>query len=237
MTKAPVQELMAVLCAREVREGQAFGVGIQSQIAAAGAVLAKSLHAPGAPLLTRGLPKSELLLGTREPHQLAMQGKMDLFFLTPAQVDAAANVNFERVKQGDDWQNLSGAFAVPVYYSVVRRVVLLCPTHSPSVLVDKVDYITASGSPARREDRTGGLHKIITSKAVLVRAASTGALELESYHPGESVESVQAATGFELGVAANVHETRSVSADEKTCLETQVYPALAHMALSWRQTG
>ncbi|MFC5508608.1 hypothetical protein [Bosea massiliensis] len=224
---------MAVLCAREVRPDEIFGVGIQSTIATVGAVLAKNLHAPTARLVTRGLAGGELVAGAREPHALAMSGKMGLFFLTPAQVDGNLDVNFERLRKGDDWQTLSGAFAVPVYYSVVRRVVLLVPRHNPESLPAKVDYITASGSPAPRERRLGGPYRIITDKAVLGVDRERGGVTLLSYHPGESVESVRAATGFELHVADDVGETLLPTAEEKEVLASRVFPGFAPGSIPW----
>jgi glutaconate CoA-transferase subunit B len=52
-------------------------------------------------------------------------------------------------------------------------------------------------------------------------------LELASYHPGESVEGVQAQTGFPLIAREDVHETPAPSAEELRVLRTEVYPRLA----------
>jgi len=52
-------------------------------------------------------------------------------------------------------------------------------------------------------------------------------LVLHSYHPGQSVESVRAATGFELPSPAGVGETPAPTADELRVLRDDVYPLLA----------
>lgn len=229
-------EFMAVLCAREVRSTDIYGVGIQSLIAATGATLAKLSLQPHAKLISRGIPGAELVLGPREPHQLAMNGRLKLFFLTPAQIDAHANVNFERVRHNDgSWQELSGAFAVPVYYSTIERIVLLVPDHSPKVFRPNLDRITASGSPVAGEHRIGGLYRVLTNKAVLQWDKEQKRLEIIGYHPGESVQSIQAATGFEMAVSSQIHETQPISKTERDALDQLVYPALKNMALPWRK--
>ncbi len=239
MTKyQPVEELMAVLCAREVRPGEIFGVGIQSTIATVGAVLAKSLHAPSACLVTRGLKGGDIVSGAREPHALAMSGKMGLFFLTPAQVDAALDVNFERLRNADGgWQNLSGAFAVPVYYAVVRRVVLLVPKHDKRSLPQQVDYVTAKGFAGPREHRLGGPYRIISDKAVLGVDTAARRTELLSFHPGESVDSVRAATGFDLHVSSDVGETPAPTGEELRTLREIVFPSFAPGSIPWKKAA
>ncbi len=233
----PAEELMAVLCAREVRPDEIFGVGIQSTIATVGAVLAKSLHAPSARLATRGLKGGDIVSGAREPHALAMSGRMGLFFLTPAQVDANLDVNFEKLRTGDGWQNLSGAFAVPVYYAVVRRVVLLVPKHDTRSFPQQVDYVTAKGFAGPREHRLGGPYRIISDKAVLGVDTAARRMELLSFHPGESVDSVRAATGFDLYVSPDVKETALPTDDELHVLRETVFPSFAAGSIPWRKAA
>jgi glutaconate CoA-transferase subunit B len=110
-----------------------------------------------------------------------------------------------------------GAFGSAVLYPVVPRVILFRTEHSPRVFVRRVDFVSASGSPDR----------VITPLAVLGYDRRTRRLELDSYHPGQSIERVQAATGFQLPVRPTVHQTRPPTLTELAVLREQVYPALA----------
>ncbi len=162
---------------------------------------------------------------------------MGLFFLTPAQVDANLDVNFEKLRTADGWQNLSGAFAVPVYYAVVRRVVLLVPKHDKRSFPQQVDYVTAKGFAGPREHRLGGPYRIISDKAVLGVDTAAWRMELLSFHPGESVDTVRAATGFDLYVSPDVKETALPTDDELHVLRETVFPSFAAGSIPWRKAA
>src|SRR6202023_3091211 len=88
--------------------------------------------------------------------------------------------------------------------------------HSPRVFVPKLDFVTASGRP----------HLVVTSRAVLA-PGEDGLLEVVSWHPGETVAGVQAATGFELRVRRGASETRGPTAEELRTLREVVYTEMA----------
>jgi glutaconate CoA-transferase, subunit B len=227
------EEFMAILCAREIRNGERFGVGVESPIPLVGALLALNLSAPRARLASRGIPGGPLLVGSHEFTSLAQQGKVDLFFLGAVQIDEEANLNLQYVGQGANRKAFLGAFAAPIYYSVITRVVVFRTEHSPRVFVKRVDCVTAAGRTAPRARRRGGPSKIITPRAVLRVSPVTGRIEIESFHPGETVASVQDATGFALEVPADVRETAPPSQAEFETLNTVVYPRLGPSAVPW----
>jgi glutaconate CoA-transferase, subunit B len=86
-------------------------------------------------------------------------------------------------------------------YQAVPQVILFREEHSRRVLVPKVEFISAAGKPAA----------LVTGKAVF---GWDGRFVLKSFHPGESVESIRAATGFAFGVDASVMETARPSDDD-----------------------
>ena len=227
------EELMAVLCAREIRNGERFGVGVESPIPLVGALLAKQLLAPSAILASRSVPGGPLLVGSHEFTSLAQRGKIGLFFLSAVQIDEQANINLQYVVRKGERKRFMGAFAAPVYYSVVRRIVLFRAEHSPRVFVKKVDCVTAAGRAGQRERRQGGPSKIITSRAVLRIDPAGGAIELESFHPGETPETIREATGFPLHVPSDVHETTPLSEAEAGALRDFVYPKLGPATIPW----
>ncbi len=228
MTDYLPDELMAVLLAREVHAHERVGVGVQSPIGTAGLLLAKYLTAPTARITLRGFPGVQPLIGSKEFTCLAASGKVDLFFLSAAQIDAGANINLQYL--GDvqhPTRRFYGAFAAPVYYYVVKRTVLFRAEHSPRVFVRRVDFVTAAGGDGVAPHRLGGPTVVVTPKALLAFNRSSGCLELASFHPGETVETVRAATGFDLPVAADAQQTSPPSSAELQALRGPVYEYMA----------
>jgi glutaconate CoA-transferase, subunit B len=99
-------------------------------------------------------------------------------------------------------------------YQAVPNVILFREEHSRRVLVPKVDFISAAGRPAA----------LLTGKALF---GWNGRFVLQSFHPGESVESVRAATGFEFDVAPSVAATAAPGAEELSLLRTKVAARIA----------
>jgi glutaconate CoA-transferase subunit B len=205
-------ELMAVVIAREVRDGESVGIGVNSPIPAAGVLLARRLHAPAAQVRLRGVRDAVPFIGSKEFFDLAQRGKLDLFFLSGIQIDPQGRINLHRA----GGRRFPGAFGSAVLYPLVKRVILFRTEHSPRVFVPKLDFVTASGRP----------HLVVTPKAVLA-PGTDGLLELVSWHPGETAASVAGATGFELRARPGATETRNPMTEELRLLREVVYPEMA----------
>jgi glutaconate CoA-transferase subunit B len=203
---------MAVVIAREVRDGESVGIGVNSPIPASGALLAQSTHAPLASLRLRGVEGAVPFIGSKEFFDFAQRGRLDLFFLSGIQIDARGRINLHRA----GGRRFPGAFGSAVLYPLVKRVILFRTEHSPRVFVEDLDFVTATGRP----------HLVVTSKAVLAPGPD-GLLELLSWHPGETAEGVRAATGFELRVPPHASETPGPTDLELTTLRERVYPRMA----------
>ena len=208
---------MACAIARALRDGERVGVGVNSPIPAAAVLLARRTHAPGLRFWLRGVPGAEPFAGSREFFDFAQRGKLDVFFLSGVQIDPAGRVNlhvlgdYERPRR-----RFPGAFGSAVLYPLVPRVILFRTEHSPRVFVPRLDFVTAAGTPDR----------VVTSLAVLGFDRAAGRLVLDSYHPGQSIESVRTATGFELPARPVVRETPPPSEEELRVLREEVYPLL-----------
>jgi len=142
----------------------------------------------------RGNPFTE---GTRELFDLAGQGRIDLFFLGGGQIDGQANLNL--IGTGD-WPGTAvrfpGSFGSAFMYLMVPRTILFREEHSRRVLVPRVDFISAPGvSP--NVYRRGTAQALVTGRCVFRFAAVAGRFALASVHPGESAETIRAATGFD----------------------------------------
>jgi glutaconate CoA-transferase subunit B len=209
---------MITAIARAVRDGDRVGVGVNSPIPAAAVLLARELHAPNAVLRLPGSDAGEAFLGSKEFFDMAQRGRIDLFFHSGVQIDRHANLNlhvlgdYERPRR-----RFAGAFGSAVLYQVVGRVILFRTEHSPRTLVDHVDFITAApGNPDR----------LVTPRAVLTWDATARELVLASYSPGESVDSVRAATGWPLAVRSDVRETEAPTRRELELLRGPVLDQL-----------
>jgi len=203
---------MSVVIAREVRDGENVGIGVNSPIPAAGVLLARRLQAPGVRIRLRGLRDGVAFIGSKEFFDLAQRGKLDLFFLSGIQIDPSGRINLHRA----GGRRFPGAFGSAVLYPLVKRVILFRTEHSPRVFVPKLDFVTASGRP----------HLVVTHRAVLAPGGD-GLLELVSWHPGETAAGVIAATGFELRVRPGAAETRGPTEEELRVLREGVYPEMA----------
>ena len=135
--------------------------------------------------------------GAKELFDSAAQGRIDVFFLSGAQIDGEANINllsvgaYERPKV-----RFSGSFGSPYLYMMVPRVILFRPDHDPRTLVPKVDFISAPGWSPPEVYRPGGPVALVTGKALFDWRREERRFALRSTHPGETAASIRAATGF-----------------------------------------
>ena len=99
--------------------------------------------------------------------------------------------------------------------------------HAPRVFVESVDFVSgvgydraAAGPAARFHD----VHRVVTNLAVLDFATPDHSMRIASLHPGVSVEDVQAASGFTLGVPDDVPTTREPTDEELKLLREVLDP-------------
>lgn len=225
------QELMVVAGARQIQDGEVVFVGMRLPLLAF--CLARNTHAPGAVGLfengiVRDSPAEGLLYTMSDPPNVAgaawctslqnvmallAQGNVSLGFIGGAQVDRLGNVNTSYI--GDPERpttRLPGSGgACDIAVLAGRTVVIM--EHSPRRLVERVDYITSPGHGDGGDWRSrgglpgGGPSAIITTLGVLTFEPASREAVLSSYHPGTDPGSVQAATGWDLRLAADLQET------------------------------
>jgi hypothetical protein len=89
------------------------------------------------------------------------------------------------------------------------------------------DWTVPLGPGAREEaglPADSGPYKVITDLAVLGYDEQTRRMQVESLHPGVSLEQVQENTGFELGCAAQIDQTEPPREEELRLLREEVDP-------------
>jgi glutaconate CoA-transferase, subunit B len=176
--------------------------------------------------------------GGKELFDAAGQGRIDAFFLSGGQIDGAANVNLVGVGDIADYprasQRFSGSFGSAYLYFVVPRVILFREEHTPRVLVDKVDFVSAPGTSAKHVYRPGGPHGLVTSLCVFSFEKARARFKLETLHPGVSAADVKAATGFDYDVSPSLGVTPGHSPADLATLRgpvarrvAETYPAFA----------
>src|SRR5262249_55072563 len=152
-------------------------------------------------------------------------GRVDVGFLSGAQLDRFANINTTVV--GPDYRRpavrLPGSGGAPEIAASCREVVIVM-RQSPRAFVDRVDFVTSFGygrGPGGRQRlglRGGGPSRVITDLGILEPDPVTCELTLTAVHPGVSVAQVRAATGWPLAVADRLATTAPPSDLELTTL-------------------
>jgi glutaconate CoA-transferase subunit B len=161
--------------------------------------------------------------GSRELFDLAGQGRIDLFFLGGGQIDGQANLNL--IGTGD-WPGTGarfpGSFGSAFMYVACPRTILFREEHTRRVMVERVDHISAPGVSAPGVWRRGHAQALVTGRCVFTFDAPRARFTLASVHPGETVESVQAATGFAFDIPDQVPETAPPTSAQRALLRGPV---------------
>ena len=224
-TVVSADEMMAVEASRRLQDGTVCFVGIGLPSLAAN--LARRTHAPGCVLVyesgTIGAKPADLPLSIGDgeladtadavvsvPEMFAywlQGGRIDVGFLGAAQIDKHGNLNSTVIGDYDKPEvRLPGGGGAPEIALGVRDVIVLL-RQSKRGFVEKLDFVTSLGDNVRA---------VVTNLGVLEPRG--GELTLVAVHPGVSVDDVRAATGWELQVADDVHESRLPTAAELTTL-------------------
>ena len=202
------EELLACVVARLIGEARHVAVGAASPIPATGALLLQQKN----PSLRvsflhrrKGNPFTE---GSRELFDLAGQGRIDVFFLGGAQIDGEGSINLVRA----EGRRFPGSFGSAFMYSVVKKTILFREEHSRRVLVPKVEFVSARGTPAA----------LLTGKALFSWQGDR--FRLESTHEAGDIRSQ---TGFQYAEPAQVPLTPSPSPDDLALLRSSVAKQIA----------
>jgi glutaconate CoA-transferase, subunit B len=151
---------------------------------------------------------------------LMAAGEVQLGFIGGAEIDRFGNLNTTAI---GSWQQpgvrLPGSGGAADIASLSERLAIIMQ-HDRRRLRDRVDFVTSpgyghpdaqgrAGAAWRRRVGLprGGPAALITTLAVFTFERESGEALLQSYHPGTSVEQVQAQTGWPLRLSPGCGET------------------------------
>lgn len=229
-TDFTLQEMMAVAAAREIKDGEKVIVG--TGLPLLGAFLAQKTHAPdiiaiyesGAidckPIVTPFsvadsvlVPGSAMQGGLMEGLGIVHAGDIDVGFLGGAQIDKYGNLNTHVI--GDYYEptvRFAGSGGSNDIGACCKRTIVMM-LHQKQRFPEKVDFITTPGyfSGGKEREQYGfvgnGPSVVISTLAILRFDSDTREMYLASYHPGVTIDQIRENTGWNLKVAADVHET------------------------------
>jgi glutaconate CoA-transferase subunit B len=240
-------ELMIARAARELRDGEVVFVGIGLPNLACN--LARRTHAPNLVLIYEsgavGAVPERLPVSIGDPtlaagstaiasmadtfHLLLQGGRIDVGFLGGAQVDRFGNINSTVIGDYNKPKvRLPGSGGACEIAALAKKVVITI-NNSKRTLPERVDFITSPGYLRGGREReslglAGGPDLVITDMGVYRFDPETREMVLVSLHPGITLETVRANTGWEVKVAKDLQETPPPTPKEIKIIRDELDP-------------
>src|SRR5947209_234329 len=212
-------EILTVLSARQLRDGQVIFDGVGIPLLAA--TLAQRTRCPRLTILFEGgvigafvepgkLPPStndqrctrraNMVLGSADVLLLLQRGYVDVGFMGGAQIDQYGNLNSSFI--GDPAHpktRLPGTGGGNDIASLTQMIVAM--KHEKRRFVNRVDFITSPGFISGEDSRraagltAGGMFRVVTDLGLLGFDEVSHRMKLLALHPGASAGQVQENTG------------------------------------------
>lgn len=204
---------IVVNLARQIRAGEITFSGVNSTLPMLACLLAKRAYdfpftyinvaggvepqpvevplSSSDPAIVHGSPA---IFANQDFYDLCARGGLDLVYLGCAQIDAEGRTNVSAI---GSWENpkvrLPGGGGAAVMLPTAKRVVTWRTDHTPRALVDKLDFVTASGN----------MTALVTPLAVFLREPKAGSrFRLDTFNPQTTVEDIISRTGFRFDYGA-----------------------------------
>jgi len=186
---------------------------------------------------------STYLKGLNAAFEMTQRGFADIGFIGGAEVDMYGNLNSTMIGDfPDGYQKpkvrLPGSGGASDMAASCERTILIVP-HDKRKFNKKLQYVTSpgflDGSPNARYNaglQGKGPYRVITTKAILDFDEETHRMRILQVFPGETVESVQAATGFELLVSPNVSTFPAPTVEDVRMIREDIDPTQAFVKRS-----
>ncbi|MFN2159352.1 MAG: CoA-transferase subunit beta [Anaerolineales bacterium] len=240
-------ELMTINASRMLRDGDVVFVGVGLPNLACN--LARRTHAPSLLMIYEagviGAQPARLPLSIGDPTLVSgasavcsmydiftlylQRGNVDVGFMGGAQIDRFGNINATVIggyKQPK--VRLPGSGGSKEIAAWANRCYIITP-HQLRRFPEKVDFRTSAGFLDSRAERDAaglrgtGPAAVVTDLCIL-EPDKNGELILTALHPGNTIEEVQANTGWKLKTAPEVKMTRPPTEQELAILRQELDP-------------
>jgi glutaconate CoA-transferase, subunit B len=218
-----IREYLAYLGALMLEDKKSVFVGTGLPIIAA--MLAQKTHAPNLLIVFEAggigprIPELPISVGQgRTSHKsimassmhdimsLSQAGYIDYGFLGAAQIDIYGNLNTTVIGDHDHPKTrLPGSGGAADVASFSQKLIIITAKQSKQTFVNKLDFLTSAGyldGPSSREKaglpRGTGPYRLVTQFAIYGFHTESKKIELLSLHPGETIESVNANSSFDI---------------------------------------
>jgi len=236
-------EFMVVCMARQVRDGELVAQGIATPLVAAAYLLARRTHAPNlyfSSAIGQGICRQPAPLSLCQVESLWLDRSLvnigfaravcdvlptlhPLEFFRPAQIDPHGNIN--NIAFGMDYHHprlrLPGTGGIPDVTTYLSDIMYYVPRHSRVTFVPQLDFCAGLGHNSARKHGKGPRY-LVTDLGQF--DFESGWMRITSYHPGVTIEKIQAHTGFPLEVAPMLSETPTPTEAEIDLLRNEIDP-------------
>jgi glutaconate CoA-transferase subunit B len=247
-TDFSLSEIMAVAASREIHEGEKVIVGTGLPLIAA--FLAQKTHAPNivaiyeaggidckpdvTPLSVADpclVPGAAMQGGLFEGLGIVHSGEIDVGFLGGAQVDKYGNLNAHVI---GDYHNpkvrFAGSGGSNDIGSGCKRTIIIMRSHEKKRFPEKVDFLTTPGYMGGGDERSkmgfpgNGPTVVVSPLGVMRFHPETKEMYVESYHPGVTIETIKANTGWDIQISDHVRVTTPPDPESVRILREEVDP-------------
>lgn len=236
-------EIMVFCMARQLHDGELVAQGIATPLVAAAYLLARGTHTPHlyfSSAIGQSLCRQPAPLSLSQVEQLWLDRSMTnigfaravsdvlpslrpLEFFRPAQIDRQGN--FNNIAFGKDIHHprlrLPGTGGIPDVTTYLDDIMLYVPRHSRVTFVPQLDFYAGLGHNSARKHGKGP--RYLVSDLGEFDFAS-GRMRITSFHPGVSIEKIQAHTGFDLDISPEVKETELPAEQDLYYLRNEIDP-------------
>jgi glutaconate CoA-transferase subunit B len=156
--------------------------------------------------------------------------QFDVSFDSAPQVDKYGNLNITAIGEYKKPKvRLVGCLAQPDHFAFVRRPIILTDL-AKRAFVEHVDFVTSVGYLEGGDSREkaglwpGGPWKVITDKCVFNFSTPTREMQLESLHPGVTLEEVLELMSFRPVVPDNLGQTAPPTEEQVRLIRREIDP-------------
>lgn len=225
--KIEIPDLMISAMASEIKNFDTVLHGVSSPLPILAMSVARKTHAPDMVYIsgaegvdaevdkiypssfdTRLNRSAVAYFGLHEAFDLAQRGELNVMFLGAAQIDGNGNTNLSVI--GDINRpkvQLPGGAASAFLMPITPKVVVWISRHSEKVFVEEVDFVTGQGYNNRPEQYRENELVVISNLGVMNFKNPERKMQIQSYHPGHTIDEIKDKTGFDVLVAPNADKT------------------------------